>query len=126
MSDYLSPPEWVNKNNFNQWRQFLKKELLHKRHYRSDFSGKALTLSAGCHLHEGIITRARVPLSVSWHVLIYNEINSFLLLPEEHIPQPPPPCWCVLRAYELYGRDAVRQWFYEELQWKNKPPFEIP
>lgn len=126
---YLSPENWivpVTRNNYTQYREWLKRELLFKRHYRSDWSGECLTISSGCELHEGIVPRRVVPLSVSWHVLIYHEINSFLLLPAEHRPQPPSRSWCVGKAYELYGRDAVRNWFYNELKWKSKPPFQLP
>jgi len=122
--DYLSPAQWVDKTNYQQWREFLKRELLHKRHYRSDWSGKRLTLSTGCEMHEGIITRAVVPLSVAWHVQIYHEFNCFLLLPEEHRPQPPSREWCVEHAYQLYGKQVVQDWFYG-LPWKGKPPFQL-
>ena len=110
-----------------EWRQFLKKELLKKRKYRSDLSGKPLTQ---CHMHEGILTRANVPKSIWWHVLIYHEINCFLLLPEEHIPQPPSREWCIQKAYDRYGSEVVQEWFYN-LPWKQiagKPqtPFLLP
>lgn len=98
-----------------EWRQFLKKELLRKRKYRSDFSGKPLRQR---HMHEGILTRANVPKNISWHIKIYHEYNCFLLLPEEHIPQPPSREWCILRSYELYGKDAVIEWYYS-LPWKK-------
>lgn len=112
-------PEW--KGSIYDWRQFLKKELLIKRNWKSDWSGEKLLT---CEMHEGIVTRAMVPKSIKWHYLIYDERNSFLLLPSEHRPNPPSKSWCVGRAYELYGRDVIRDWFYG-LPWKSIP-FRLP
>lgn len=126
---YLNPAEWdtpISNSNFWIWRNYLKGALIYKRHYKSDLSGLPLNLTTGCELHEGIITRAVVPLSVKWHFMIYHEFNSFLLLPHEHRPQPPSRKWCVERAYELYSRDEVRNWYYGYLPWKSKPPFQLP
>lgn len=115
-------PRYYAINDVYTWRQFLKRELLTKRHWRSDLSGKKLT---SCHMHEGIVTRATVPKSVKWHLLIFSEYNSFLLLPDEHSPMPPQRDWAIARAYALYGRDTVREWFYEQLPWKVIP-FQLP
>ena len=103
------------------WRKYLKEELLEKRNYKSDFSGKKLS---SCHMHEGILTRANVPKSLKWHILIYHEYNCFLLLEEEHIPFPPSREWCIEKSYELYGRDKVRFWYYH-LPFKVFP-FHLP
>lgn len=123
MSKYaitMSPDKVLTPTTVYNWRFDLKKELLKKRNFRSDFSGKLITEATGCHMHEGIVTRGMVPKSISWHLLIYSEVNCFLLLPEEHIPQPPSREWCLQKAYEYYGRDAVREWFYG-LPWKACP-----
>ena len=101
------------------WRQFLKYELLRKRKWRSDFSGRSL-IDRGCDMHEGIITRAVLRSGVWWHYQIYHEYNCFLLLREEHIPKAPSRQWAVQTAYERYGRDNVREWFYS-LPFKVRP-----
>lgn len=130
---YLTPDTWyvneklvtVNNKNFSEWREYLKRELLFRRRYRSDFSGKLITEYTGCHVHEGILPRAVVPKSVWWHYKIFHEFNCFLLLPEEHIPQAPSREWCIQHAYERYGREEVRDWMYG-LPWKGEPPFKMP
>ena len=121
----LSPDEWitpVDNNNFGLWREWLKRELLHKRHYRSDWSKRQITLQTGCEMHEGILSRASVPKGIWWHYKLYHEYNSFLLLPEEHRPQPPSRSWCIGYMSELYGKDILKEWF-ESLPWRSKPPF---
>lgn len=113
----------VSNHNVGSWRFKLKQYLLEKRDYKSDWSGKPLGDSF--HMHEGIITRANVNRSIWWSFLIYHEVNCFLLLPEEHIPLVSGLTrqWCVQRAYEMYGREAVRSWFYD-LPFKFRP-FEL-
>lgn len=116
-------PDWVNNGNIRVWREQLKRTLLIERDYRSDWSGVSF-MYAGCHLHEGIITRATVPASISWHYLIFHPYNSVLLLPDEHIPLPPSREWCIRHAYDLYGRDAVLTWYYA-LPFKAFP-YQLP
>lgn len=124
MNKSLNPSDhlWVSNSSVYEWREYLKKALLEQRHWKSDLSGKSLI--NGCHMHEGIVTRATVPKTIWWHYKIFHPFNSFLLLPGEHMPQPPTRAWCIQRAYELYGRDNVRDWFYS-LNWKDKPPFQL-
>lgn len=121
----LDPAKTVlNDKTVYNWRFFLKKELLNKRGWKSDFSGKPISDNTGCHMHEGIVTRGMVPRGIAWHLLIFNEINCFLLLPEEHIPSPPSREWAIQKAYEYYSREVVRDWFYG-LPWKGKLPFQL-
>lgn len=114
--------EWVNNKTIYPWRQFLKRALLTQRGWKSDYSNKPLKVT--CHMHEGIVSRAVIPKSIWWHYYIYAPPNCFLLLPEEHLPQPPSRDWCIERAYALYGRDVVREWFYT-LPFKVIP-FQLP
>lgn len=130
IDDPLDPrihwPRKITNSSFGPWREFLKRALLVKRGYKSDLSGKSLLteyFGTNCEMHEGIVTRANVPRSIAWSWMIYHEFNCFLLLPEEHRPQPPSRQWCIQNAYERYGRDAVRKWFYT-LPFKVKP-FEL-
>lgn len=102
------------------WRNHLRERLLELRQYKSDFSGKPLYQ---VHMHEGIITRANVPKSLSWQILIFHPYNSVLLTPDEHIPNPPSREWCIQWAYRNFGRDAVRNWYYN-LPFKKRP-FEL-
>ncbi len=108
----LDPDNYTYLKTDSEWREFLKIELLKKRGYKSDYSGKPITRNTGCHLHEGILTRANVPMGIKWHRLIFHEYNCFLLLAEEHIPNPPSRQWCIDKSYELYGHDKVREWYY--------------
>jgi len=112
----------VSNENIYEWRTFLKLELLKKRKFRSDLSGKSLV--GNCDMHEGILTRANVPKSIDWSWQIYHEFNCFLLLREEHIPLPPDREWCIQKAYQLYGKREVRDWYYE-LPFKIFP-FSLP
>jgi len=116
----MTPDQLVTYSMICDWRFKLKTELLKKRKFRSDWSGKLITDATGCHMHEGIVTRATVPRSINWHYMIFHEVNCFLLLPDEHIPQPPTPAWCLQKAYEYYGHDAVKDW-YDSLPFKVKP-----
>lgn len=115
-------PDWVNNDNFPEWRKQLKWKLYRERGGVSDYSGRSLR--SGCHMHEGIVSRAVVPRGIRWHYQIYHAYNSFLLLPNEHIPNPPNKEWAIETAYRRYGRDVVREWFYS-LPWKVIP-FQLP
>ena len=111
---------WANNSTIYKWRSFLKVELLKERHFRSDWSGELLR---ECHAHEGILPRCVIPKSVSWAWMLFSPENTFLLLPEEHIPQAPSREWCIEKSFELYGRLHVITWF-NSLPWKV-PPFKI-
>jgi len=112
--------QFISYKSVYDWRYYLKSELLKKRNYRSDWSGRLLTEETGCDMHEGIVTRGMVHKSIWWSFLIYHEINCFLLLPEEHRIIPPSKEWCIQKAYERYGHDAVKGW-YESLPFKVRP-----
>jgi hypothetical protein len=71
-------------------------------------------------MHEGILSRAVVPASVTWHWMIFHEYNCLLLLRQEHIPHPPSRDWCIHWAFDLYGEDRVVEWFYS-LPFKSYP-----
>ena len=119
----LEIPEWVDNDHIFEWRELLKRTLLNERGYRSDLSGRLL-LYSGCHLHEGILSRANVPKSVVWSYRIFHSVNCFLLTPDEHIPQPPSRAWCIEKAYARYGRETVRAWYYS-LPFRSFP-FQLP
>jgi len=121
----FSPENLINKKTVADWRYELKMGLLEKRGYYSDYSGRPITDVTGCHMHEWLVTRAMIPKGIWWHLLIFHEVNCMLLLPDEHIPQPPSREWGVQWAYKMYGRDVVRDWFYNQLPWKLTPPFEL-
>lgn len=97
----------VHNDTIYEWRQFLKFELLKKRNWKSDFSGKELK---ECHMHEGIIPRRMAPKNLWWHYKIFSEYNSILLLPSEHIPQPPSRQWCYNYLCNLYTPDIIDNW----------------
>ena len=120
----LDPRNFPEYASLYEWRQFLKAELLKKRDYKSDFSGKLITRHTGCEMHEGILTRANVPQGISWSRLIHHEYNCFLLLKDEHDPICPSRAWCIARSYGLYGEDTVREWYYS-LPFKVFP-FQLP
>lgn len=123
----LNPAEWdkpVTRENYWQWREYMKASLLYKRHYRSDLSGLPLNLSTGCHVHEAILSRANVPKSVDWFWRIFDERNCLLLLPSEHIPTPPSRKWAIEYLYGLYGREVIHEWYYD-LPFKSFP-FQLP
>lgn len=118
----IKPEDFIKESTVYDYRFKLKMELLKKRGYKSDWSGKPISDVTGCHLHEGIIQRNLVPKSIWWHLLIFSEMNSVLLLPEEHIPLVSGLTreWCIQLMYDYYGRDAVREWFYG-LPWRSIP-----
>lgn len=119
----LDPAHWnkpITRSNYGEWREILKRHLLHKRHWKSDWSGSYLTT---CHMHEGILTRANVPKSVPFFWMIYHEYNCFLLLDTEHIPEPPSREWCIQNSFERYGKENVCNWYYS-IPFKVRP-FEL-
>lgn len=123
----FDPREWnrpITRDNYWEWREYLKHGLLSKRRFKSDLSGRPIRDYTGCHMHEGILTRANAPKNLPFFWMIFHEVNCLLLLPDEHIPQPPNREWCTEWAYENYGRDVVREWFYS-IPYK-KVPFELP
>jgi hypothetical protein len=110
--------DWASNATTYEWRKFLKETLLIERKYKSDLSGRLLYNT--CHMHEGILQRSVVPKNLWWQILIFHPYNSFLLLPEEHIPCPPSRAWCAVNAFERYGKEAVVDWFYS-LPFKRFP-----
>jgi hypothetical protein len=104
-----------------KWRNWLRTELYEARGGNSDLSG--VILHGGFDMHEGIIPRAVVPRSIEWHYMIYHEINCFMLLRDEHIPQPPTRTECYWLAVARYGYEAVEAWI-DSLPWKA--PIERP
>ena len=112
----LVPKDLKNSDTY-YWRKALKYHLCNKFNYTSDLSGTPFKV---CHLHEGILTRANVPKSLSWQWMIFHEYNCFLLTPEEHIPNPPSREWAVQKSFDKYGIDNVIQWFYS-LPFKYHP-----
>lgn len=99
----------ITNDDIYEWRTYLRHRLLIQRNNLSDWSGEYLTQ---VHMHEGILTRANVPRNVKWHIHIFHPYNCFLLLPEEHIPCPPSREWCIQKAYDRYGVENVRDWYY--------------
>jgi len=71
-----------------------------------------------------LVSRAVVPKSVWWHYKIYHPFNSLLLLPDEHIPNPPNREQALEILSSRYGIDKIRFWYYN-LNWKGDPPFRI-
>ena len=115
----MNPETILSAKTVYNWRYELKMELLEKRGYKSDWSGKPI--SNEVHMHEGLVTRGMCPKSLWWHMLIFAEPNCFLLLPEEHVPVCLPSReWCIQKSYEYYGRDVVREWYYS-LPFKSFP-----
>lgn len=112
--------DWVNNDNIFSWRQFLKQVLLWERKYCSDYSGKRFRPLDVIEMHEGLVTRANVPKSISWQYLIYHPYNCFLLTHEEHEKQGHKREWALQRSYELYGRENVIKWF-ESLPFRVRP-----
>lgn len=111
-------PDWVDQFNYHEWRRILRHQLYFDRSGLSDYSAKPL--KNGFDMHEGIVSRAVVPASISWHWMIYHPVNCFLLTREEHIPQPPSREWAIKKAVARYGATAVNEWFYG-LPWKVVP-----
>lgn len=107
----LDPDGWGATNaTIYEWRQYLKRQLLIQRRYRSDLSGKLL--HGGCDMHEGFVIRSDVPKNIWWQYKIFHPYNSFLLLPEEHRVQAPSREQCIEIAYARYGKENVLKWYY--------------
>jgi hypothetical protein len=114
----LDPRQSFFGEDIIEWRKHLRVNLVHRRQWRSDLSGVHLDYTF--QIHEGIIERAKLPKSVSWHYMIFHEYNCFLLTPEEHIPQPPSRTLCYWLAVVRYGKRPIDQWI-DSLPWKVSP-----
>lgn len=110
-------PQYSGKSHVVEWRQELKRALLIRRKFKSDWSGESVELD--CEMHEGIITRGMLS-GVKWQWMIFHEYNCFLLKHSEHQPNPPSKEWCIQRSFELYGEENVRNWWYS-LPFKSIP-----
>ena len=102
-------PEFRGNSKITEWRKELKRALLIRRDWVSDYSG--LSVATDCEMHEGIITRGMVQ-GLKWRWMIFTEYNCLLLKHTEHQPQPPSKQWCVQWAFSTYGEDIVKEWFY--------------
>lgn len=105
----------------SRWRRHLRDSLAEIRGYSSDLSG--VYLHGAFDVHEGIIPRAVVNKGVDWHWMIFHEINCFLLLQDEHIPNPPSRTECYWMAVARYTKPIVDAWIVT-LPWKV--PLERP
>lgn len=110
-----------NGSDIHSWRRFLKERLLAERDYVSDLTGRRFSLTREePQMHEGCITRAVVPGSVSWNYMIFHPYNCFLLFESEHIPEPPSRSLCYWLSVIRYGKEDVDAWI-ESLPWKAPP-----
>lgn len=114
-------PGWMSNEYTYEWRQLLKKYLLIERGWKSDLSDMSVSDRTGCHVHEAIASRAVVPKSLWWQYKIFHPYNCLLLLPEEHIPMPPSREQAIEILAARYGIDSIREWWYNELNWKVVP-----
>lgn len=87
-------------------RTLLRKYLFVERQQRSDLTQRNLT--TGFDMHEGIFPRRYINKK-SQH-LLFHPFNCFLLLREEHIPEPPSRTVCFWLAVARYGIDQIQEW----------------
>ena len=121
-----------NKAQVAVWQGQLRKHLYEVRGRRCDKCKKPLSLYAytmtskelaSLETHEGIVSKAnlmgqRLPKKA----YIFTEVNTLILCPTCHRPNPPDRQWAWDYLCEFYGEEIVRTW-HEGLQWKTgRPP----
>lgn len=77
--------------------------------------------------HHAILSKANVMgLPPEEQAKIHNPCNLLKVEHGIHLNKPiPEGREAALLLYRIYGRDAVLRW-YKSIQWRNKPPFELP
>ena len=110
-----------DENEVKAWREMLRLWLVKDRNFLCDYCGKSLTTSFD--MHESLVTR-QAAQKAKWKGLIYAEQNCTVLHRECHEKVQSDRDWAFERLSELYGADAIREWYYG-LPWKGKPPREF-
>lgn len=109
--------EWA-KGDVPKWRSYLR-QLLYDRHAgASTLTGRTLH---GFDLHESCFPRSVVPVSVSWNWMLFSSVNSCILRPDEHIPQPPTRIESFWLAVGWHSKRVVDEWIIS-LPFKVPPP----
>jgi len=116
-----------SKKQVGEWQHTLRKHLYQVRGGCCDKCGRLLSLHAfrglpnAVETHEAIASKAdvrgwRLPRK-AW---IFTEVNTLVLCPTCHRPQPPTRQWSWDYMCERYGVEAMERWYYG-LPWKVKP-----
>lgn len=98
-----------------EWRRLLRAQVYADRGMRSDLSHRPLTQAFD--LHEGCFSRRWVGKKNELQYLLFSGPNVFILLPSEHIPQPPSSTICYWLSVCRYGKSFVDRWL-DSLPWK--------
>ena len=110
----------TNKAHVSVWKHMLRKHLRRVRGMRCDKCGKSV-YNVHFETHEALVTKNdakgwRLPQK-AW---IFTEVNTLILCPTCHRPQPPTREWAWKYLTERYG-DKVSEWYYG-LPWKTGSP----
>ena len=78
-------------------------------------------------LHHAVLSKASVRgLPPEEQAKIHDPRNILKIEHGLHLHKPiPEGIDAALLLYDIYGRESVLEWF-ESIQWRNKPPFELP
>lgn len=98
-----------------EWRRLLRAQVYADRGMRSDLTQRPLVRAFD--LHEGCHSRRWVGKKNELQYLLFSGPNVFILLPSEHIPQPPSPTTCYWLSCVRYGKVRVDFWL-DSLPWK--------
>lgn len=107
-------------------REALRKFLFIERQERSDLTQRTLT---HFDMHEGIFPRRYV--NTAKQSLLFHPYNCFLLLREEHIPEPPSRALCFWLSVARYGLDHINRWIdflpfkTKDFPWKGTNGYDL-
>lgn len=99
----------------DDWRRKLRAQIYADRGMRSDLSQRLLIQAFD--LHEGMHSRRWVGKKNQLQHVLFAGPNVFILLPSEHVPQPPSSTICYWLSVCRYGKDSVDFWL-DSLPWK--------
>lgn len=114
----IDPRIWNGDLDLSAWKRHLRLRLYTIHRGRSTLTLQPLV--RGFEVHESIFPRRYVPKSVSWQWRIFSGVNSMVLLPGEHRPDPPDRVLGYWLAVVYYGKDKTDQWI-DDLPFKVRP-----
>lgn len=117
VDDMRGTYESLTEVNPTDWRIKLREQIYMDRKCRSDLTQMPLRYGFEC--HEGMFQRRWVGKQ-NWQELLFAGVNCFILLPNEHSPNPPDRTTCYWLAVARYGMESVERWI-DSLPWKVPP-----
>jgi len=93
------------------WRRFLRSRLiLHRGLICEECGARGAAMGGGCHIHEGIVKRNELTLSVDRWWYIFSEFNCFILCGNCHLNKALTRRAYYAKSVSMYGKRRVDAW----------------